>query len=71
MKVLPFMLIPAILMAGCSGSDQKEPESSLSRKQRDSVLSESKIPGAGAVKKAIEVSDTASARSRKTDEYSR
>lgn len=48
------LVLAAALVAGCAG-DHK-PASRLSEAQRDTVLSKSDIPGAGAVGKAFEVS---------------
>jgi hypothetical protein len=56
------------ILFGCTeDSSDKAPKKKLTQRQRDSVLSESKLPGAKAVGKAIEASDTASARSRRLD----
>jgi uncharacterized protein YcfL len=71
MKEALILLLAAISIAGCSGSEERNAESSLSRSRRDSVLSESKIPGAGAVKRSIDISDSASARSERIDRYSK
>ena len=49
------------LIAACGGG-QDEPVSTLSKSQRDSVLSGSALPGASAVKGALAVSDSAQAR---------
>lgn len=49
------------LLAACTG-DQEESATTLDKAQRDSVLSESALPGASAVKGALAVSDSAQAR---------
>lgn len=54
-------LILAGLLAACSGG-QEESTTTLDKAQRDSVLSESALPGASAVKGALAVSDSAQAR---------
>lgn len=56
----------ALLAAGCGGG-KDEPDSRLTPAQRDSVLSESALPGAGAVKGALDVADTARARADRQD----
>ena len=59
---LIFVFAGAIcLLAGCGG-DKDEPASTHSQAERDSVLSESKLPGAAAVKGALAVTDSAQAR---------
>jgi hypothetical protein len=57
-----------LCLIGCSG---KKPEKgagrALSERQRDSVISESKLPGASVVKGAISASDSAAARAKRID----
>ncbi len=55
-----------MLLAACGG-DKDEPASTLSEAQRDSVLSESRLPGAAAVKGALAVSDSAKAQAKRAD----
>jgi len=54
-------------LGACS---DKSPEKTLTKAQRDSVLSESDLPGAGVVGKAIEAADSAAARSDRLDDKS-
>lgn len=54
------------LLAACGG-DGDEPASNLSRAERDSVLSETQLPGAATVKGALDVADTAQARADRTE----
>jgi hypothetical protein len=50
-------------MAGCSENrEEQESRTGLSERERDSTLAETRLPGAGGVKKALAVSDSASAR---------
>lgn len=64
--------IAIMIVAGCSGdSVEKAPKKDLTQRQRDSLLSESGLPGAGAVGKAISVSDSASARAKRSDELAK
>ena len=55
------------LLASCGG-DKDEPASALSDAERDSVLSESALPGAGAVKGALAASDSAKVRAERASE---
>ena len=59
-------LAAAGLLAACGG-DADEPASTLSRAKRDSVLAESDLPGAGAVKGALEAADTARVRADRAE----
>lgn len=64
--------IAILIVAGCSGdSTEKAPKKDLTQRKRDSLLSESGLPGAGAVGKAISVSDSASARAKRGDELAK
>ena len=61
------------LLAACSGG--KPPNSaagrdSLTERQRDSILAQSRIPGASGVGSAMRAADSASARVRATDSVS-
>jgi hypothetical protein len=62
-----FMLLVA---SGCSGGgdrgDEANPDT-LSRAQKDSLLSTLPVPGAGAVGKALEASERARARAEQVD----
>lgn len=73
LMILIISLVVAILIvAGCSGdSTEKAPKKDLTQRQRDSLLSESGLPGAGVVGKAISVSDSASARAKRGDELAK
>ncbi len=51
----------ACILAACGG-DKDKPTSTLSKTERDSVLSDSDLPGAAGVKGALAVSDSAQAR---------
>ncbi len=69
------LLVAAVLfvfLSGCSPEkhdDSKKTE--LTRQEKDSVLSESGLPGSGVVREAIAVSDSASARAKRTDAEAR
>jgi hypothetical protein len=62
------MLLAALLCAiGCSGGDAEKTEKRLSTRERDSILAESPLPGSGVVGKAISVSDSLDARTKRID----
>jgi hypothetical protein len=53
------MLAVAVLLAGCSGAEKRDP---LTKRQRDSTIAGSPLPGAKTVGKALEHSDSAAVR---------
>ena len=55
---------------GQSGKSRTAAEDSLTERQRDSILAQSKIPGARAVGKAMRVADSTSAGIRAADSVS-
>jgi outer membrane biogenesis lipoprotein LolB len=62
-----------ILLAACSGSKPAKSTAdgdSLTERQRDSILAQSRIPGASGVGRAMRAADSASARIRATDSVS-
>jgi len=61
------LLIAAI--AGCSV--QEPPKKTLSERQRDSLIGESVLPGAGVVKRAMVESDAQTARAAAMDSLMR
>ena len=64
--VIVALFLSTCLLAACGG-DSDEPASTLSRAERDSVLSESDLPGAGAVKGALDAADSAQARADRAE----
>jgi len=55
-----------LLAAGCTvGSGEDSRESALTQRERDSVLAESPIPGARAVKAVLTAADSANARAER------
>ena len=64
-QVLPLLL--ALAAAGCGGSQSKSAESpdTLTRRQRDSILANSRIPGARGVGAAMRAADATSRGSRR------
>jgi hypothetical protein len=63
-KVIGFAAL--VLALGCGGSDagsqQTVNRDSLTQRQKDSILAQSKIPGARAVGRAMNAADSTSAR---------
>ena len=64
-RLLALMLV--CTLPACSGGEGDEPASTLTKAQRDSVLSESRLPGAATVKGALDIADTAQARADRTE----
>jgi hypothetical protein len=55
-----------LLLAACGGAAE-EPVEALTQRQRDSALAASRLPGAGAIGRALEVSDSMNARTLRLD----
>ena len=62
-------LLLACVLAACadSGADSALQRDSLTRRQRDSVIANSKLPGAQGVKGALNAADAAAARQQAAD----
>jgi hypothetical protein len=63
-------LVLVMCIAGCSGSDPDAAAATadtLTRAQRDSIIGASALPGAGGVRGALQVADTAAARQSTVD----
>ncbi|MEX1182929.1 MAG: hypothetical protein WEF86_06815 [Gemmatimonadota bacterium] len=77
MKSSTRMLLLAVALAGaaaCSGgdaADEAAPADTLTRAQRDSIIGASSLPGAGAVRDALDIADSAAARQRGVDSLMR
>lgn len=57
------VLVVVLLVAGCGEAPRQGlAADSLSRRERDSIIANSKLPGAPAVRRALEVSDTLASR---------
>ncbi|HSJ10092.1 MAG TPA: hypothetical protein VK928_09260 [Longimicrobiales bacterium] len=58
----PFVI--SLVLAGCGGADREAaaPADTLTQRQRDSIVGASSLPGAGGVRRAMDVADSAAAR---------
>jgi hypothetical protein len=54
-------------LAGCAGSDSGNRADTMTRRQRDSVLGQTGLPGAQGINKALTASDSAKARAARID----
>lgn len=56
------LMLAVTLLAACGGGDAKQASSdTLTQRQKDSILANSKIPGASGVKRAMTAADSTSA----------
>ena len=68
MKFLTMTAVLIAFLSGCGASPGNDsPEKELTRQEKDSVLSESGLTGAGVVKSAIAASDSAAVRAKRID----
>lgn len=51
-----------LLVTGCAGKPAEPTPDTLTRRQRDSIIGASTLPGAGGVNGALRATDSASAR---------
>lgn len=61
--------IALVLVVGCSSSDSKSTvnRDTLTQRQKDSILAQSRIPGASGVGRAMRAADSVSARVLRAD----
>lgn len=62
-------LVACLLVMGCGKTQQssRSPGDTLTRRQRDSVLGASKLPGAQGIRGALRAQDTAAAQNARAD----
>lgn len=60
------LLLVSVALIGCKGS-KVTAGTGLTERQRDSIIGQSKVPGAPVVHKALEVSDSAGSRGTRLD----
>ncbi len=63
-------IVVLVSIASCTGTAGDSSKEKLTQRERDSILAETDLPGAGVVGKAIEASDSSAARARRLDEQS-
>ena len=64
------VILSAVVLASCSGKKDESAAAApdtLTRRQRDSVIANSKLPYAGAARRAMGAADAASAQARAQD----
>ena len=64
------MLVTSLIVLGCSGNQgdrDASPDDTLTRRQKDSIISTLPVPGAGAVERALDAADAARARAERHD----
>jgi hypothetical protein len=67
------LMISLVFAAGCSGESEPAAEpaaDSITQRQRDSIIGESRLPGAQGVRGALEASDAAKSRAATIDSLS-
>lgn len=67
MKKVVLLLVAATLLPACTDK-KKTDEPELTRRERDSIIGESRLPGAQGVRGALQVADSAAARQRRAAE---
>jgi hypothetical protein len=68
-----FALVPLLVVLACSGEkpNQTVNRDTLTQRQKDSILANSRIPGASGVKRAMTAADSASRRALQADSQAR
>jgi hypothetical protein len=67
MKLVTLVALGALACSGGGSSQQTVNRDTLSQRQKDSILAQSKIPGASGVGRAMTAADSTSARVHATD----
>lgn len=62
---LALTLTVTVLACGCTDKDTEQ--ATRTRRERDSVIGESRLPGAQGVRGALEAADSAAARQRRAE----
>jgi hypothetical protein len=60
-------IVLAVALAGCAKDDSADSRPELTRREKDSIIANSQIPGARAVKKSMTAADSATARQTRLD----
>ncbi len=67
MKALTVTFVFALALSACGQSETEDAANNLTRAQKDSIVAELPIPGAGGVGRALEARDRANARTESHD----
>lgn len=67
MKLRTAPALAWFLMIGCGSAAETDAPAERTQAQRDSAIAESNLPGAGAVGRALEMSEAAAARAAQMD----
>lgn len=70
-RKLGFVVISLSIGLSACGKDEPQASRELTRREKDSILGASQIPGARAVKKALTSADSAAARQARLDSLDR
>jgi hypothetical protein len=65
---VPSLLLGAVLLTACGGKPAEKPP--LTEREKDSVIGQSRLPGAAGVRGAMRVADSAAARNVRADSVS-
>jgi hypothetical protein len=60
-------VVLAVALAGCGKDDSADSKPELTRREKDSIIANSQLPGARAVKKSMTAADSATARQTRLD----
>ena len=70
-QLLAFWAVAGLIPVACSGGEESSAnatvEDTLTRRQRDSIIGESPLPGAQGVRGAMRAADSAAARMERLD----
>jgi hypothetical protein len=64
---VPSAVLLCLALAACSGDDSADGQAAQTQRERDSIIGQSRLPGAGGVRGATAASDSAAARQRRLD----
>lgn len=68
MKKIAFVLLAAATLTACTHKKKTTEESTLTRREKDSIIGESALPGAQGVRGALRIADSAAARQERAAE---
>jgi hypothetical protein len=72
MRLIGGLMLVAAVLSGCGGADTaRNDRDTMTQRQKDSVLAQSRLPGAAGVGMAVSAADSARARQAQLDSASR